>query len=104
MLRRLLLLIFLGLPVLAYGAEPAENLDYSLAISFDIVSAKLTGVATIPVKKGQKLTLHKETLQVTQVTLGREEIKFFPEEEVIRISATRAGILKIRYLAVFTSS
>ncbi len=103
-LLRSLITGFLLLAAAAHAAQAADILDYSLKVSFDIPSAKITGVATIPVKKGHELKLYKEALQITEVTLDKQKLDFFSQDETIKISPPRTGMLAIKYRGFFKTS
>ena len=102
-LRRFLLISLLVLPNITYGLEqPGEGLlDYTIEVSFDIQASKIKGVATIPVKKGQEISLDKGELNLLYVILDKEYLNITVQKGILRILSSREGMLEIGYEGVF---
>ena len=102
-LRRFLLILLLILPNITYGLErPGEGLlDYTIEVSFDIQASKIKGLATIPVKKGQEISLDKGELNLLYVILNKERLDISEQKGTLRILSSREGTLEIGYEGVF---
>jgi aminopeptidase N len=98
----LFILLFLA-PWVAWASEPADKapLDYSLDVSFDKAASTITGVARIPLVKGQELRLRVGALRITGVTLDGRQMAFPLRSEVLVIVPEQAGTVEIRYEGVF---
>jgi uncharacterized iron-regulated protein len=103
----LILLIFLLiLPNIAYGLEPPEEdlLNYTLEVSFDIPASRIKGLATIPVKKGQEISLDKGELNLLYVIPDKEHLDVSGQNGMLKIIPSREGTLEIGYEGVFKGS
>jgi aminopeptidase N len=102
-LRGCLLIFLLILPNITYGLEqPGEGLlDYTIEVSFDIQASRIKGVVTIPVKKGQEISLDKGELRFLYVTLDKEHLDISAQKEILRILSSCEGTLEIGYEGVF---
>ena len=102
-LRRFLLISLLILPNITYGLEqPGEDLqDYTIEVSFDIQASRIEGVATIPVKKGQEITLDKGELNLLYIMLDKEPLDITVQKGILRIFSSREGMLHIGFEGVF---
>ena len=87
----------------ASAGEPfAEGvLDYRLEVSFDLQASRIKGRATIGVKKGQEVTIHKGRLSFSRVRLDGRAIGAPGGEEKLRIIPLREGSLEIQYEGLF---
>ena len=94
-LSRFLIVFLLLLPNAAFAFQHSEEaiLDYSLEVSFGIEASRVTGIARIPVKRGQEVTVHKGRLNLVDVTLDKEKIDLSAHHEM-------ATILPGKYSAV----
>jgi aminopeptidase N len=101
-LTRFLLIFLLLLPNITDALEqPGEGLlDYTLEVSFDIQACRIKGVATIPVKEGQEISLDKEGLNVLYVVLDKEQLDISEQKGILRILPSREGTLEIAYEGV----
>jgi aminopeptidase N len=100
----IILLIFLPiLPNIAYSLEqPGEGLlDYTIEVSFDIQASRVKGVATIPVKKEQEISLDQGKLKLLYVILDKEHLDISEKKGIMRILPSREGKLEIGYEGVF---
>jgi aminopeptidase N len=102
-LRRFLLISLLILPNITYGMEqPGEGLqDYTIEVSFNIQASRIEGVATIPVKKGQEITLDKGEVNLLYVILDKEYLNITVQKGTLRILSSREGMLHIGFEGVF---
>jgi aminopeptidase N len=102
-LRFLTIFSLLSLPC-AYAATQArggEILDYTLRVSIDIPASRITGLAKIPVQRGQEIKLNKGTLHLLDIRLEGQKIDFPRQEEIVRIFPSRPGVMEIRYAGTF---
>jgi uncharacterized iron-regulated protein len=102
-LARFFLISLLILPNIAYGLEqPGDDLlDYTIEVSFDIPASKIKGVATIPLKKGQEISLDKGDLNLLYVILDKDYPDITVQERILRILSPREGVLGIGFEGMF---
>lgn len=102
-LRIFLLISFMILPSITYALEqPGEGLlDYTIEVSFDIQASKIKGLATIPVKKGQEISLDKGELNLLYAILDKEYLDITAQKGILRILSSRDGILHIGFEGIF---
>lgn len=96
---RFLTIFILLLSTSGYGAQHAiggEILDYGLKVFFDIPASKISGFATIPVKKGQELRFNAGTLHLFDVHLDGQKIDVSKQDEITRIFPPREGVIEIQ--------
>jgi len=101
---RFLTIFSLLLPTCGYAATHAsggEILDYTLEVSFDIPASRISGVAKIPVEKGQEIRLNRGTLHLIDIRLDGQNIDFSGQDEIARIFPSRPGVMEIRYAGTF---
>jgi integrase len=79
-------------------------LDYSLEVALDIAASKITGLARIPVTRGQELRLKKEGLKILHGSLSGEEMAVFDHDETLRILPLHEGTVEIKYEGAGLSS
>ncbi len=98
-----LFLFLLMLPKVSWTSERTEGsiIDYTLEVSLDIQGSIVKGRATIPVKKGQEIKLHKGKLDLVRISLDGERVDPPSGEKMLRILPSRDGILEIRYEGIF---
>jgi aminopeptidase N len=102
-LRRFLPIFLLMLPNLTYGLEPPGEglLDYTIEVSFDIQASRIKGLATVPVKKGEEISLDKGELNLLYVILDKKRLDISEQEGILKILSSREGTLEIGYEGVF---
>jgi aminopeptidase N len=100
---RFLLIILLFLPGAAYPLQYANEraMDYTLDVTFDIESSKIIGLAKIPVKEGQEISLDKGRLNIIYVRLNKEKIEISGQGETIKIFSPREGTVEIGFERIF---
>ena len=78
MIRFLIVFVLLLLPNVAHTFQTTDEgtTDYRLKVRFDIEASKIMGTATVPVKEGQELRVHKGSLRLTYVNLDKEKVDF----------------------------
>ncbi len=101
--RRSLLIFLLILPNFTYAqAHPAEDLlDYTLEVAFDIRASRIKGVVTIPVKKGQEISLDNGELNLLYVTFDRKPLNVSSPKGILKILSSREGVIEIGYEGMF---
>jgi len=104
MLRRFLFVLFIFfLSTLPALPQPeTAMIDYSLEVSFDIKASKITGVATIPVKKGWEISLDTGRLNIIDVSVGQRKLGISRHRETLRILSSQDGTVEIRYEGTFS--
>jgi uncharacterized iron-regulated protein len=103
MLTRLFFTLLLFLtnipPVLA--SERERGLDYKLEVSFDIQESRVSGLAEIPLKKGQEIRIEKGGLKIVNIGLEGQKVEVSEQGEDMAIVAPRDGTLEIGYEGVY---
>jgi aminopeptidase N len=102
---KFLFVIVLFLPGAAYPSGHANErvMDYTLEVTFDIEASKIIGLATIPVKEGQEISLDRGRLNLIYVHLNKEKIEIPGQEETIKIFPARDGTVEIGFEGIFKS-
>ena len=101
------LLVLLGSVFYAAQAFPSAGeatLNYTLNVALDIDHSKITGVARIPVSKGQELKFSTGRLRILRVSLDQKELAVPKQDETFRILPPYEGILEIAYEGIFRES
>ncbi|MGO8991419.1 MAG: ChaN family lipoprotein [bacterium] len=101
------LLVLLGSVFYAAQAFPSANeatLNYTLNVTLDIDHSKITGVARIPVSKGQELKFSTGRLRILRASLDQKELAVPKQDETLRILPPYEGILEIEYEGLFQES
>ena len=103
MIRYLIIVALFFLPDAAHPFQTPDVgfLDYTLEVQFDIGASSVAGTATIPVKKGQELRMHRGDLRLTHVSLNKERIDVSDRSETVRILCAREGTVEIGYEGIF---
>jgi aminopeptidase N len=104
--RFLIILLLFFLPNDAHASQSSVGegvLDYTLDVFFDLQASKVSGIATVPVKKGQELKLSKGRLSLLQVSLDQERIDISDQDETVKILPSRDGLIQIKYEGIFKS-
>ncbi len=102
-MRPFLLIFLLILPNITWALEqpPEGLLDYTLEVSFDIQASRIKGVTTIPVKKGQEISLAMGELTLLYVSLDKERLDLSGQKGILKIHSPREGKIEVGYEGVF---
>jgi len=98
------LFVLLGSVFYAAQAFPSADeamLNYTLNVTLDINHSKITGVARIPVSKGQELKFSTGRLRILRASLDQKELTVPKQDETLRILPPYEGILEIEYEGLF---
>jgi aminopeptidase N len=90
----------LGTEELLHAADQGP-IDYRLEVSVDVHSSKIQGVASMRLKAGEKIVVHRGPLIIRDIRLDGKTLKTRQEEKVLAITAVRSGMLRISYEGVF---
>jgi aminopeptidase N len=87
-----------------FSSAGQATLNYTLNVTLDIDGSKITGVARVPVSKGQELKFSKGRLRILRASLDQKELAVLGQDETLRILPPYGGILEIAYEGVFKES